>query len=260
MIAEDINVLGKYCGIRDISSLEKSILKEKFGLQQADVMVLFGGTILCGGDVLAEGISKGIAKQYVIVGGAGHTTQTLRDQIHRRYPNIITKEKTEAEILNEYIRLKYGFTADYLEEKSTNCGNNITFLLKLLEENRIPCNSIILSQDATMQRRMTATLRKYRKELLIINYATYQAEVIGNDDSLTYKEPIDGMWDLERYISLLMGEIPRLRDDADGYGPKGKGFLAHEEIPHDVSEAFERLKSKYKDLIRAANPKFAIAE
>lgn len=31
-----------------------------------------------------------------------------------------------------------------------------------------------------------------------------------------------GVWSVERYISLLLGEVPRLRDDANGYGPQGK--------------------------------------
>ena len=25
------------------------------------------------------------------------------------------------------------------------------------------------------------------------------------------------MWDMDRYVNLLMGEIPRLRDDGNGY-------------------------------------------
>lgn len=40
--------------------------------------------------------------------------------------------------------------ADALETQSTNCGNNITYLLELLERGKIPCRSIILCQDATM--------------------------------------------------------------------------------------------------------------
>ena len=37
--------------------------------------------------------------------------------------------------------------ADALETQSTNCGNNITYLL---EREKIHCRSIILCQDATM--------------------------------------------------------------------------------------------------------------
>ena len=65
------------------------------------------------------------------------------------------------------------------------------------------------------------------------------------------------MWDIERYISLLMGEIPRLSDDENGYGPKGKGFIAHVEIPTEVRKAFTDLCHIYPELIREANPLYA---
>lgn len=39
-----------------------------------------------------------------------------------------------------------------------------------------------------------------------------------------------------------MGEIPRLSDDANGYGPNGKNYIAHVDIPENVKIAFEELK------------------
>ena len=54
-----------------------------------------------------------------------------------------------------------------------------------------------------------------------------------------------------------MGEIPRLRDDEAGYGPRGKHFIAHVEVPALVLAAFEQLRQQYPGLIREANQKFA---
>ena len=51
-IAECINILGRFCGPRDVAELTRSQLQRRYGLEQADVMALFGGSILCGGDVL----------------------------------------------------------------------------------------------------------------------------------------------------------------------------------------------------------------
>ena len=65
------------------------------------------------------------------------------------------------------------------------------------------------------------------------------------------------MWDMERYITLLMGEIPRLSDDSNGYGPKGKNYIAHVEIPQEVEMAFSQLKEIYGNRIRKANPLYA---
>lgn len=112
-----------------------------------------------------------------------------------------------------------------------------------------------------MQRRMEAGLRKYvAEDVIIINYAVYSAKVIVMDSELTFEKEIKGMWDMDRYIALLMGEIPRLSDSADGYGPTGKAFIAHVDVPKEVEEAFEDLKKEYADRIRTANPLYASAE
>ena len=224
-----------------------------YGIPRADVMVLFGGSIMCGGDVLAQAIKNHIAKKYVIVGGAGHTTETLRLKMHEEFSDMETEGLSEAEVFAKYLQHQYGLSPDFLECKSTNCGNNITYLLDLLKENGIDFSSIIISQDATMQYRMEAGLRKYvSNNIKIINYAVYSAKVVVENSALTYKEEIWGMWDINRYISLLMGEIPRLSDDVNGYGPKGKDFIAHVEIPQEVRGAFDELSRTYPELIREA--------
>ncbi len=87
-----------------------------------------------------------------------------------------------------------------------------------------------------------------------INYATYKVHVKEERGELLYEEEVWGMWDMGRYITLLMGEIPRLTDNAEGYGPLGKDYLVHVEMPTKVLEAFEELKKVYKDSVRQANP------
>ena len=113
-------------------------------------------------------------------------------------------------------------------------------------------------QDATMQHRMEAGLRKYvSSDVKIINFATYDAKVILKDDELAYENDILGMWDINHYITLLMGEIPRLSDNSDGYGPKGKAFIAHVSIPDEVNLAFSELKKEFSGMVRTANPLYA---
>lgn len=256
-IAADINILGRFCGKRDVEELTPACLRRTFALEQADVMVLFGGSILAGGDVLAGAMNSGAARKYIIVGGAGHTTETLRSRVRQEYPDIRTEDRPEAVIFDRYLARVYGLHADGLETASTNCGNNITNLLELLRERGIPCRSIILCQDATMQARMEAGLRRHAPDITCINYAAYRAEVRAAEGGLEYARPIHGMWETDRYVNLLMGEIPRLTDDAGGYGPAGKGFIAHVEIPAEVRAAFERLKAVYGPRTREANPLFA---
>ena len=50
-------------------------------------------------------------------------------------------------------------------------------------------------------------------------------------------------WSAARLLSLLLGEIPRLRDAPGGYGPSGAGFIAHIDVPGAVEEAWATLSS-----------------
>lgn len=257
-IADSINLLGEFCGKRDVPALTAGSLQKHCGVAQADVMVLFGGSILCGGDVLAEAMRSGAARTYCIVGGVGHTTETLRRRMHQAFPDMETENLPEAQIFANYLKRQYGLEPDLLECRSTNCGNNITCLLELLRERGVSFRSIILSQDAAMQRRMEAGLKKYTGDRVqIINYAVYSAKVAVKDGALAYERPIWGMWEMERYISLLLGEIPRLTDDENGYGPRGKDFIAHVDIPPEVESAFRKLRAAYSELVRKADPRFA---
>ena len=49
-------------------------------------------------------------------------------------------------------------------------------------------------------------------------------------------------------IQLALGEIPRLRDDEQGYGPRGRGYIVHVDIPEEVERAWERLAAAYPEL------------
>ena len=92
-------------------------------------------------------------------------------------------------------------------------------------------------------------------DIRCLNYAACRAEVVVQDNTLAYAQNIHGMWDIDRYVNLLMGEIPRLTDDADGYGPRGKNFIAHVDVPTEVRAAYAALQPVYGT--RAANPAFA---
>ncbi|MBO1138244.1 YdcF family protein [Enterococcus faecalis] len=260
-VAEALNILGNFCGKRDIAELTSEQLQDKYGIKQADVLVLFGGSIIYGGDVLAEAMKNGVAKKYIIVGGVGHTTEALRKKFRKEMPQLDVDDLSEAEIFKNYLKLKHKLEPDLLECKSTNCGNNITYLLDLLKECRLVYKSIILLQDSTMQCRMEAGLRKYiDKNIDIINYAVYSVNVVVEDGRLSYERPILGMWGLEKYMSLLMGEIQRLSDNENGYGPKGKNFIEHVEIPAEVKKAYDELCVNYANLVRKANPLYASNE
>ena len=98
-VATDMNVVARFLGVRDLPALAAASVKRAFGQPRADVMVLFGGSIIAGGDVLADAMRAGVARTYVIVGGAGHTTQTFRDRVRVLCPDLVfADDAPEAEI------------------------------------------------------------------------------------------------------------------------------------------------------------------
>lgn len=257
-VARDINELAAFLGARDVDELGPRGLERAIGEPRADVMALFGGSILAGGDVLARAMRAGAARTYVIVGGAGHTTDALRARARELCPELdVAEGASEAEVFSAYLEKRHGLAADLLETRSTNCGNNITYLRDLLAEHAVACRSLVLAQDATMQRRMAAGAELEMPGVRVVSYATYRVDVVARDDGLAFdREPL-GMWDMHRYLELLMGEILRLTDDEHGYGPRGAGFIAHVDVPDGVRAAWERLRALDPGSVRRANPAFA---
>jgi uncharacterized SAM-binding protein YcdF (DUF218 family) len=109
----------------------------------------------------------------------------------------------------------------------------------------LPARAILI-QDPTMQRRTDASFRKawHRTGTQFINFAPWVPELTAPVGKLHFEATSpDGIWTLPRFLSLVMGEIPRLRDDAHGYGPRGRDFIAHVEIPPAIETAFALLRA-----------------
>jgi hypothetical protein len=246
-IDQSINTLVRFCARRDVPELTPAALDGP-----ADVAILFGGSILAGGDVFAAAMRAGVAARYLIVGGQGHTTDALRERLGWEDAAAMT----EAALFDRYLRQRYGLAVDLLEQESTNCGTNVTNALELLGAEGVPHNRLVLVQDATMQQRMDAGFRRHAApSTRIVNFAAHQTLV---DHALEYQDPPAGMWPLDRYVSLLMGEVPRLT----GYGPAGRDFIAHVEVPGSVRRALSHLRESTDFVVRAADARWtsSIAE
>ena len=121
------------------------------------------------------------------------------------------------------------------EGSSTNTGENIMFSLKILKKHDIPVTSALLMQDPFMQLRSAMTFKKYSPATVLISYAPfipYAGMPCGS---------VNGLWSRERFSEFLIREIPRLRDDENGYGPSGAGFISHIDIPAEGEESYARL-------------------
>jgi len=251
--ADHLNTLVDFCARRDVGVLTRDAAEEAAG-GRIDVGILFGGSILAGGDVFAAAMADGLAARYLIVGGQGHSTDALRDAMRHHLGWDDVEDRTEAALFDRYLRERHGLQADLLETASTNCGNNVRNALAVLAAERVAHRRVVLVQDASMQQRMDACFRLHAPSTRVVNFAAHRTEFDGHLEPVA---PPLGMWPRERYVALLMGEVPRLTDDATGYGPAGRGFIAHVDVPDAVRHAHAALEAAGVGATRVADPRWA---
>ena len=123
-----------------------------------------------------------------------------------------------------YLRREHGIEEVLLERRSSNCGENVVRARDLVRGAGLAPASVALVQDPTMQRRMDAVFRLVWPDAVAVNRPGPRRGRFA--------------WPHDRWVALVMGEVPRLRDDADGYGPRGRGFQAHVDVPPEVEAAY----------------------
>lgn len=199
--------------------------------EYVDLMLLFGGSLPSGWDRAAAAVRSGRVGTLMLVGGRGHTTDALRALVKAG------PETTEADLMAAHLRRVHGIEDVLIERASTNCGNNVTLARELAMQNGLRPHRVALVQDPTMQRRMDAVFR-----------------LVWPDASAINRPAPDGRatWPWQRWVALVMGEVPRLRNDEGGYGPRGAGFIAHVEVPEAVERAHAELIAAHPEWARPA--------
>lgn len=199
-----------------------------------DLMLLFGGSLPPTWKVAADAVTGGEVGHLMLVGGRGHTTDVLLAALGRDS----SCAETEAELMAAWLKEVHGIEDVLVENRSTNCGNNVTFAEQVAERLGLRPRTVALVQDPTMQRRMDARFRR--------TWALGGAAPVNRPGP----ESRDA-WPGSRWVSLVMGEVPRLRDDAHGYGPHGRDFIAHVDVPDDVEAAYRQITSMHPEWGRA---------
>ncbi|KIX01617.1 uncharacterized protein Z518_09343 [Rhinocladiella mackenziei CBS 650.93] len=262
----DINTISRFISCPQIASLLTCF--------PVDVLVLCGNAII----PIAENVFSvlearpDLAKTLVICGGIGHSTRLLYEAVRqsRKYGYLARDIEglPEAIVLRFILKEFYPILVEHIrsgtmrlivEDKSTNCGANAIETRRVLEQNSIPMpESLIIVQDPTMCLRTLASFRHTYAEVCpppnFFACPTFVPMISLDSSSPQRSEPEvhfvvaasihpTDIWDHRRFFDLLMGEIPRLRDDEHGYGPKGKNFIAHVDIPDEVEAAWTRLRN-----------------
>lgn len=246
-----INEISKFLAVRDIGGLNSIELEKSFGIRKVDILILLGNSIPYTIKCVVEAYKNDLCERILINGGIGHSTEILREQIRRdkKFDCIQVENRAEADIFFDIMTKIYDVPENKIivENQSTNCGDNALKAVNLLKKLEISYSSLLLVQDPTMQFRTYASFKKHvdNKYVKIINYAPF-IPVTNSDVKLT-NEDIDGIWDEKRYLELIMGEIPRLRDDINGYGPCGKNFIAHVDVTTKIEDCYSKLKELIND-------------
>lgn len=216
-----------------------------------DMVVLAGNAIIPAIDTACR-LASDREVPLLISGGIGHSTTFLYAAIarHPHYNKIPTTGRAEAMILADIARQFWRIPDDRLlvEDQSTNCGENARFSWDIIVRHQLATRTrILVTQDPTMQRRTMATFARVCRGRddapRWVSHPGVIPQLQNSDNGVVFSGNTPGLWPVERYLSLVLGELPRLRDDASGYGPRGRDFIEHVDIPEDVEEAWQILQT-----------------
>ena len=157
--------------------------------------------------------------------------------------------ESEAEIYACLAKDKYQIESSsiFIDKTSTNTSENIKNAIQILKKHTIKHQQVILIQDPILQKRSYITaLDIFKDSQKIINYAPIIPKL--NSDG-TLVNDIPYLWEGTRLYELALGEVYRLRDDENGYGPNGKRFLRHVDVPEEVNRSFEIIADKMPEYL-----------
>lgn len=179
----------------------------------SDCILVLGSLDLRVANRGAELYLQGLAPILLFSGGLGKVTKGMF-------------KAPEADLFAR-IALDMGVPAEaiFIENQSTNTGENILFTQRLLEDKGLHPQTFLLVQKPYMERRSYATFKKHwpDKDLIVTS------PQIPFDEYATPEVP------MERVIELMVGDLQRIKIYPE------KGFQIPMEIPGDVMAAYEEL-------------------
>jgi uncharacterized SAM-binding protein YcdF (DUF218 family) len=182
-------------------------------LERSDCILVLGSLDTRTADRGADIYLQGYAPIIIFSGGLGKLTKDLW-------------KGTEAELFAT-IALDKGVPREaiFIENKSTNTGENILFTQQLLEEKKLNVERFIVVQKPYMERRSYATFKKHWPD----------KKLIVTSPLLSFEEYPNDTISVEKLINMMVGDLQRIKLYPE------KGFQVYQEIPDDVWGAYERL-------------------
>lgn len=252
--AADINALAIFLAAQQLNDLA--------ACASVDCIIICASAVLHSAEVLFQTLQERptLTRKLVLCGGIGHSTQFLYEAV-ADHPQFHTLAKAitglpEAQVLGRIFdeffdgaAIRAAGCQILVEDESTNCGSNAIKSREVLGRFACDPKNIILIQDPTMMLRTKASFEqayKHRESCpRFIGCPVFVPQVRPSAQGLLVYA-VDSpprLWDMQRFIDLILGEIPRVRDDENGYGPNGRGFIGHVHVPAEIEDAWRRLQS-----------------
>jgi uncharacterized SAM-binding protein YcdF (DUF218 family) len=187
-------------------------------LEKADCILVLGSHDTRVARRGAQLVLDGFAPLVVFSGGLGRLTEGVW-------------KETEADTFAR-IALEMGVPKEkiFIENRSTNTGENISLTYELFLKNNLAVRKIILVQKPYMERRAYATFMK--------QWPGPPVEVMVTSPQISFQEYPNEHISMEEVIHILVGDLHRI----DIYARRG--FQIPQHIPPDVWEAYHMLVKK----------------
>ncbi|MFZ2655371.1 MAG: YdcF family protein [Victivallales bacterium] len=183
-------------------------------LEKSDCIIVLGSHDVRVAERGAELLLQDYAPVLVLSGGLGNLTRGIWT-------------RPEAMIFKD-VALKMGVPENRIivEDASSNTGENALFSMKLLAENNIFADKVILVQKPYMERRTLATFMKHYSKVR----AFVTSPRISLDDYPNSEITFDDV------VNIMVGDLQRI------ILYSSKGFQVHQDVPTEVMDAYEKLK------------------
>lgn len=249
-----VNRICRYLALDDFAhrDLRRGEIQARLGKAQFDVVAVFGNQVLATVERACSLWKAGLASCLLFSGGVGHSTPALYANIRasRSFGPLadsgeVVPTMTEAEMMSALAisGCKVPASAILIENRSTNTGENARFSWELLRARMPGFRELVVIQDPVMQRRTLLTLRQTLRDVpqapALFSHAVFVPETSTAGFLTPRSAPDPAPWNPARFVSLVLGEVERLRNDERGYGPRGRGFIPAEDVPADVLASYE---------------------
>lgn len=182
-------------------------------VKKSDCIIVLGSHDLRVAHKGAELFLHGYAPIVIASGNVGKLTE-----------GMWTKPESEV-FAEEMIRMGVPKEKIFIENKSTNTGENVMFTKTLLENMNVAIHSAIVVQKPHMERRALATFKKFWPDV----------ELIVTSPDFTYDAYSNAHFSKVALKNLLVGYTQRILLYPE------KGFQVSQEMPIEVKEALDEL-------------------